>query len=200
MRSTLSLLLAFTVMTLSACTTDAPAATTTNPAPLADLELSADGLGDIQFGVDPDTVVADISARFGAPDHDSLWIPSEPNIYGSCPGETMRAIGWGSLVAIFIDDGTSDLGGWFFTYTYGYDYSENTGGIDQRGLDLRTENGVGLNTTVADLRTTLGDELVIAGDAALDVWSFETGAFRGLLSGPDDNDVVTLLEPQLGCD
>lgn len=200
MRSLFQLLLVVVVAALSACSTATPETTTTNPAPLVDLELSVDGLGDVQFGIDPETVIADISARFGAPDHDSLWIASEPNIYGSCPGEMMRAIGWGSLVAIFIDDGETDLGGWFYTYTYGYDYSENAGGIDQRGLNLETDGGVGLGTTVAGLRAILGADLVISGDTDLDVWAFETGRFRGLLSGPDDDAVVTLIEPLLGCD
>ena len=197
---TLPRLLLVVVVVASACSASADPTTTTNPAPLVTLELTADGLGDIQFGVDPDTVIADISAQFGEPDHDSLWTPSEPNIYGSCPGETMRAIGWGSLVAIFIDDGTSDLGGWFYTYTYGYDYSENAGGIDPRGLNLQTTDGVGLGTTVAELQASLGAKLTVSGDPELDVWSFETGVFRGLLSGPESDDVVTLIEPLLGCE
>ena len=113
----------------------------------------------------------------------------------------MRAIGWGSLVTIFIDDGESDLGGWFFTYTYGYDYSENIGGVDPRGLGLRTSNGIGLGSTVAELQGTWGTDLMIEGDAALDIWTFAApgAGFKGLLSGPADTGVVTLLEPTEAC-
>jgi hypothetical protein len=175
--------------------------TTTVPAPLVKLALSPDGLGEVSFGLAPDTVVDDIAALVGGPDLDSGWIPSEPNAYGSCPGSTMRAIGWGSLVTIFIDDGAPDLGGYFYTYTYGYDFSENEGGIDPRGLDLTTEQGVGLGTTVAALRSAFGADMVVEGDAVLDVWSFRavSAGFRGLLSGSNDNDTVTLLQPLDGC-
>jgi hypothetical protein len=184
------------------CSTNTPTTTTAESAPLAALVLAADGLGDLQLGVGPDVAVADISALFGEPDHDSAWIPSQPNIYGSCPGETMRAIGWGSLVAIFIDDGEGDLGGWFFTYTYGYDYSENTGGVDPRDLGLTTAEGIGLGSTVASLRTAFPDGLTVGGDEELDVWYFtaETAGLRGLLTGASETATVTLIEPIAGCD
>jgi hypothetical protein len=189
-------------LTIAGCASpSATSSTTTLPAPLVNLALSPDGLGDVSFGLDPDTVIDDIAALVGDPDLDTDWIPSEPNVYGSCPGSSMRAIGWGSLVTIFIDDGTSDLGGYFYTYTYGFDYAENEGGIDPRGLDLTTNEGVGLGTTVAGLRDAFGDDAVIEGDSTLDVWSFHADAagFRGLLSGPNDDDTVTLLQPLEGC-
>ena len=192
---------ALSVILVGACSTGSDPTTTSGPAPLATVELAETGLGDVLFGLDPDTVVADLTARFGAPDQDSNWIPSDPNIFGTCPGESMRAIGWGSLVTIFIDDGQSDLGGWFFTYTYGYDFSENVGGVDPRGLNLRTSDGIGLGSTVEDLRMNWGSDLIVDGDADLDLWTFvaaETG-FRGLLSGPDPTSVVTLIEPIEGC-
>jgi hypothetical protein len=188
-------------LTATACSATPPPTTTTVPPPLPDLELSQDGLGDVAFGLSPDEVVAEMAGRFGDPDHDTDWIPAEPNAYGSCPGETMRAIAWGSLAAIFVDDGTSDLGGYFYTYTYGYDYSENTGGVDPRGLDLRTAEGVGLGTTVADLRAAFGPDLTVDGDQVLDTWTFRDDAagLKGLLSGPDDSDAVTLIQPIVGC-
>lgn len=201
MRPTLFLLVSCAAFMLAACSTDTAPTTTSDLAPLASLQLADNGLGDVLFGLDPDTVVSDISARFGSPDHDSQWIPSEPNIYGTCPGESMRAIGWGSLLAIFIDDGQSDLGGFFYTYTYGFDYSENEGGIDPRGLDLTTATGVGLGTTVAAAESAFGD-LTIAGDETLDLWSFTavSAGFRGLLTGPDNTDTITLIEPIVGCE
>lgn len=189
------------MLALAAAACSADEAEPSDAAPLVDLDLAPDGLGDVAFGLDPDTVVADISARVGGPDHDTDWIPAESNIYGSCPGQRMRAIGWGSLVTIFIDDGESELGGWFFTYTYGYDYSLNMGGIDSRDLALMTPAGLSLGSTVAELTAAYPD-VVIDGDAALDVWSFQTDAagFRGLLSGDTDTDTVTLIEPLTGCD
>lgn len=188
--------------------TATPASTTssTAPPPLVSLELSADGLGDLVFGLNPDSVIADVTALYGGPDLDTDWIPAEPNVYGSCPGDSMRAIGWGSLVTIFIiddvtDDGASDLGGYFYTYTYGYDYEQNTGGVDPRGLNLTTSTGVGLGTTVRELDAAFGTPPLIEGDPELDIWSFtaQAAGFRGLLSGPDDTDTVTLIEPLQGC-
>jgi hypothetical protein len=201
MRSTLLTTVALATIFIGACSTATSTTTTSNPAPLATVELTESGLGDVLFGLDPDTVVADLTARFGAPDLDSGWIPSTPNLFGACPGETMRAIGWGSLVTIFVDDGQSDLGGWFYTYTYGYDYAENIGGVDPRGLGLQTGDGVGLGTTVANLRAVWGDGLIIDGDADLDIWTFtaESFGFKGLLSGPENTSMVTLLEPIESC-
>ncbi len=197
----IKLLLGMTLV-LGGCATSTAPTSTTNPAPLATLQLTVDGLGDVLFGLDPETVIADISALYGEPDFDSGWVPSEPNIFGTCPGETMRAIGWGSLAAIFIDDGTTDLGGWFYTYTYGYDYSENIGGVDPRGLNLETADGIGLGSTVADLEAVFGAGLAVTGDIELDIWSFAApeAGFRGLLSGGEAADAVTLIEPIDGCD
>jgi len=191
-----------TVATFAAsCSTNTPATTTTVPPPLATLELGADGLGDVPFGLSPDDVITDITALYGSPDHDSEWIPSGDNIYGTCPGERMRAIGWGSLLTVFIDDGTSNLGGWFYTWTYGFDYSTNTGGIDPRELSLRTADGIGLGSTIVELEAAWGADLAITGDVELDTWSFisEANGLRGLLSGGTAEDTVTLLEPVVGC-
>ena len=194
----IGLLLAFTT---AACDTTLEETTTTSPAPLATLVLTEEGLGDLLIGYPPDVVISDISALFGSPDHDSDWIPSETNIYGSCPGLAMRAVGWGSLVAIFINDTPDPLGERFFTYTYGYDYSENVGGVDPRGLGLVTEAGIGLGSTVAELQSAYGDTARVGGDAALDVWSFEIAgsALRGLLDGPDATSTVTLIEITPSC-
>ena len=198
-RRTLITALAIALLMVGCATETEP--TTTVPAPLATLVLTPDGLGDVLFGLDPDTVIDSISDLFGGPDLDSEWIPAEPNEYGSCPGDSMRAIGWGSLVMVFIDEAESDLGGYLYSYTYGYDYGENMGGIDPRGLGLTTAAGIGIGSTLAELRSAYGSDVVVEGDTALDVWSFaaETTGFRGLLSGGSDTDTVTLIEPLEGC-
>ena len=190
-----------TTLVLAGCAVADTAPTTSEPAPLIRLELGEDGLGDALLGSPPDSVVADISALYGEPDHDSDWIVAEPNIYGSCPGSQMRAIGWGSLLTIFIKDGTDDLGGRFYTYTYGYDYTRNVGGVDQRGLALTTAAGIGVGSTVGDLEAAYGDTVTIDGDIELDVWAFDIteSSIGGLLSGPEATDTVTLIELAAGC-
>ncbi len=201
MRSTSHLVLAFVVLLASGCAVTEPGPEGSDTAPLAELVLEDDGLGDVLLGVPPETVIAEISALFGEPDHDSDWIVSEPNIYGSCPGSEMRAIGWGSLLTIFIRDGANRLGGWFYSYSYGYDYSENVGGFDPRGLRLTTAAGVGLGSTVSDLTDAYGSDLTVDGNTELDVWSFRIAGteIRGLLSGREESDTVTLIELATGC-
>jgi hypothetical protein len=199
----LFLLLPMIFVGLTGCGNDEPAnVTSPNAAPLARLELSEDGLGDVLVGFPLGTVVGDITAVFGEPDLDTDWIPAEPNAFGSCPGEQMRAVGWGSLVVIFINDANDPLGERFYTYTYGYDYAENEGGVDPRNLGLTTPDGLGIGSTVAELRAVYGGNVAISGDAALDVWSFDVAgtAFRGLVSGEEDDDVLTLIELVPGCD
>lgn len=186
---------------VTACSVDGEPTPTTEPAPLVSLTLAADGLGDVLIGFPPDTVISDISALVGEPDLDTDWIPSEPNAFGSCPGRVMRAVGWGSLVTIFVNDTTEAIGERFYTYTYGYDYVENQGGVDPRGLQLTTETGIGVGSAVADLVVAYGADVAITGDPVLDVWSFEIAGrpFRGLVTGPEEVDIVTLFELTPGC-
>ena len=193
----------FAVVALIAasCGDEAIDAGDSNPPPLVSLVLAEDGLGDVLLGFPPDVVINDISALYGEPDLDSDWIPSQPNIYGSCPGLTMRAVGWGSLVTIFVNDTDDSLNERFFTYTYGYDYSDNQGGVDPRALGLTTEAGVGLGSSAAQLADAYGPSLAITGDITLDVWAFEIedSALQGLITGPEETDKVTLIEVVPGC-
>ena len=193
--------IAVAVLLLTGCAADESVQQTNDAAPLVELSLDDDGLGDVLLGFPPETVISDISAIYGEGDSDSQWIPSEPNIYGSCPGTQMRAVGWGSLVAIFIRDDADELGGRFYTYTYGYDYAENAGGVDPRELGLTTAAGIGLGSTVGELADTYEATVIVEGDADLDVWSFriEGSEIRGLVSGPERSDTVTLIELATGC-
>jgi hypothetical protein len=192
------LALAFVASGCDAADTDMD---TSSPPPLASVLLADDGLGDVQLGFPPTAVIAELSALFGEPDLDSEWIAAEPNAYGSCPGLQMRAVGWGSLVTIFVNDGDDPVGERFYTYTYGYDYSQNQGGVDPRELDLSTAGGIGIGSTIAALETTYGSRLSMSGDTALDIWSFEINGspLRGLLTGPNATDTITLIELSPGC-
>jgi hypothetical protein len=193
-------LVAIVGVAIAACGTTAPPSST-DAAPLPDVTLAADGLGDLLIGFPPTDVIAGLTARFGEPDLDSDWLATGPSPYGACPGNTMRAVGWGSLVTIFVNDGTDALGEYFYTYSYGYDYATNQGGVDPRQLDLVTDAGIGIGSSVAELTAAYGDRLSLGGDPSLDVWSFQIAdsPLHGLVDGPDPEDTVTLIELAPGC-
>lgn len=192
---------AVVAVAVAGCTTAAPATTTTDLVPLPTVTLAPDGLGDLLVGFPPADVIAGLTALFGEPDLDSDWFATGPSPYGTCPGATMRAVGWGSLVTIFVNDGEDPLGERFYTYSYGYDYATNQGGVDPRGLELTTDAGIGIGSTVAQLTASYGDRLAVEGDPSLGTWSFRIGSspFRGLLTGRDPDSTVTLIELAPGC-
>ena len=211
MRPTISLLLTGVSLFASACsvtleqetTTSLPASTTqTTLATLEPLVLAPDGLGAVSFGVDAPTVMADLTSRFGGSDSDTGWVPPE-GIYGTCPGLLVRAVGWGSFAALFTDAGADRLPE-FFAWTYGFDLATTTGGVDPRGLDLRTEEGIGLGSTATELDAAYGSRLLATSGHAGAGWGFRIDpddpiGMRGLMSGGEPGSVVTSIESAPAC-
>lgn len=177
--------------------------------PAAPLIISETGIGTIEFGEPPGAVIDELTGRIGGPDADSQWIDADSDLFGNCPAEKMRAVGWGSFYLFFIADGevTADnehIVGRFFTYSYGYDFSRNEGGTDPRELGLATAAGIGLGSTRSDLRLVYGDSLTETYDATTDTWKWEVAAttpsfLRGLLDGADLDAIVVLIERAPGC-
>jgi hypothetical protein len=212
MRIRISLLATGFVLLVTACsvtieqpeTTTSIAATTQTTLPgLEPLVLTPDGLGAISFGAHSEGVVADLTSRFGAPDRDSGWEPPD-GIYGSCPGVAVRTVGWGSFEALFTDAGADRLPE-FFAWTYGFDLATSTAGVDPRGLDLRTAEGIGLGNTRADFEVAYGDRWLDTSDGSGLSWSFhiypdDPTGMRGLLDGGNDASPVTFIESAPGCD
>jgi hypothetical protein len=211
MRTTFSLLLIALATVATACAvsleTDEPptapssSAATTLPA-LAPLVLAADGLGGIPFGSQPDPVIAELTSRFGAPDRDTGWNPPA-GLFATCPGVMVRVVGFGSFEVLFTDSGADRLPE-FFAWTYGFDPATTTGGIDPRGLDLRTAEGIGLASTGEQLTAVYGARLADTSDDSGLSWSFgidtaEPIGIRGLLSGPEPGALVTFIESAPGC-
>ena len=182
-----------------------PTTTTSVPpsTPAIPVVLGVAGLDAVRIGDEAAVVVAELTSLFGAPSVDTGWGPGNSPVYGRCPAEELRAVGWGSFFGIFLraSQGAPEP---FFTWTYGYIHDQGTTGVDPRGLDLETSQGAGLGTTRAELRALYGDRLEEIGDAALDLWSFTVdGAadehLRGALSGSGDDAVVQLIERVPSC-
>lgn len=200
------LLLGLVVWAVFGACSGSPQPTAAPPGPFI---LSGTGIAAAEIGEPPAAVVDELTGLLGAPDADSGWIAADSDLYGTCPAEQLRAVGWGSLFLYFVADEevTADnehIAGRFFTYSYGYDFGRNEGGTDPRELGLVTEADVGLGSTRSELRAAYGDDLTEAHDALTDIWSWEAAAnqpnfLRGLLSGPEDDATVVLIERVPGC-
>ncbi|HSF87398.1 MAG TPA: hypothetical protein VLG28_17300 [Acidimicrobiia bacterium] len=167
--------------------------------PIADLPLLATGLGQVAFGEDPDVVLDVLGALFGGPSTDTDWLESGDGIYGDCP-EPLRVISWGSLTTFHTGGPQAAT---FFAYSYGFDFGEALAGVDSRGLNLTTPDGIGIGSTVAELEARRAD-VVLDGDASIDVWTFavEPGQdphLRGQISGISPTDTVLFIETSTGC-
>lgn len=185
------------VVALAACGTSSPPADDT--APLADLPLLPDSVGPITLGMEPDQVTDELIAVLGGPSSDTDWLPSGSGVYGECP-LPLRVVSWGSLAMFFT--GGADAGR-LFAYSYGFDFDESLAGVDNRDLNLTTPEGIGLDSTVADLRA-LDIPVTLTGDETIDVWTFaidESASphLRGQVTGLGDDDTVLFLETSTGC-
>jgi hypothetical protein len=173
---------------------------TVDTSPVADLPLTADGIGPVALGAEPDQVVAELTAVLGGPSSDTGWLDDGSGVYGSCP-LPLRVVSWGSLTTFHT--GGPDAGR-FFAYSYGFDFAEALAGVDSRNLNLTTPEGIGIGSTVAELRD-LDAPLTIAGDETIDVWTFVIDGdtaphLRGQISGIDPDDTVLFIETSTGCE
>ncbi|MCP3976499.1 MAG: hypothetical protein GY720_18585 [bacterium] len=176
---------------------------------LATPTLSATAIGAVDIGQPPGAAIDEITAIFGSPDEDSSWIDADSSLYGECPGVQLRVVGWGSLYLYFLADepitpDNENAASRFYTFSYGYDFSRNEGATDPRDLNLVTETGIGLGSTRAELRTAHGGSLTETYDEEADTWTWSidepSGTFiAGLLSGPEDDATVVLMERVPSC-
>ena len=145
--------------------------------------LGAGGLGIVQFGDEPDDVIDQLTQEFGPPDQDTGYTPAF-SVFGTCPGEEVRGVGWGSLLVLF-SDGDTGFGseGTFHFFSY-RDQLFDIEGRPVESLGLTTAKGVGLGSTVKDLRSAYGGDLTIRRRSLpgrIDRFFFETGG--GSLGG-----------------
>ena len=178
--------------------TPATTPTTTIPEPLgvAELILTADGLGEAAFGSEPGAVISYVSSILGSPTEDSDWTTPEKFL---CAGTVIREVNWGVLSLVFGDESSSASGRpHFMSYTYGL--------IDRLGDEpqgLVTSEGLTISNTVATLLDRTGARLD-QGDEELEIppsffYDREPFPVTGLLTGTSDEDVVLVILGGSGC-
>jgi hypothetical protein len=186
-----------TTTTAAETTTTTEAATTTT-AP--EVFLTPQGIGDIRFGTDPDTAIGELTELFGDPDEDSDWVESF-SVFGTCPGTEVRVVRWESLQAYFTDGATE----WspegirhFFHYSQSVPVEP-----DAPVIQITTEEGVRLGSTVAELESAYGDDVTISDDPVFgSTWQVDApGAdfIGGYLTGITQEHVVTAINGGIGC-
>ena len=178
--------------------TPATTPTTTIPEPLgvAELILTAGGLGEAAFGSEPDAVISYVSSILGSPTEDSDWTTPETFL---CAGTVIREVNWGVLSLVFGDESSSASGRpHFMSYTYGL--------IDRLGDEpqgLVTSEGLTISNTVATLLDRT-DARLDEGDEELEIppsffYDREPFPVTGLLTGTSDEDVVLVILGGSGC-
>lgn len=174
-------------------TTESTTTTTT----LAPLLLEADGLDVVDLGASVEEAVAEVSARLGSASSDSGWVNSRGN-FGTCPGNVVRLIRWHSLRAFF-SDGPTDFGEDTRHFFY---YSQSAVETDTI-LELKTAEGIGMGSTVAELEEAYGSRLRIESTGPFGVtFSIDSpgdGLLSGTLTESIDTGQVTSLAGGFGC-
>ncbi|MGZ4673737.1 MAG: hypothetical protein ACXV8K_13835 [Ilumatobacteraceae bacterium] len=179
--------------TTSTTSTSTSTTTTTTVAPGADLVLRANGLGDAVFGAEPEGVVAYVSAIIGAPTVDTGWV--DPLSVGACPGTEFRQVFWGDLVLQFSDQSNVTTGRrHFFSYVYGPAF-----GATIAPAGLKTEAGIGVGSTVADLSGTYPSVVINPGSDLGGPNFLINDGLAGFLTGVSPTDTVTSVLGGQGC-
>ena len=186
--------------TTTAATTTAPpttvsASTTTATSVQAasKLVLSDTGLGDAAFGADPDEVVSYVRSILGPPTNDSGWV--DPlQTFGVCPGNEVRGVTWDDLQLLFSDESIVLKGRrHFFNYVYG-----PASGSTVQPEGMRTATGVGIGSTIADLRAAYPNVQVYP-EEIFGPYFVINENFTGFLTGVADTDTIISFIGGLGC-
>jgi hypothetical protein len=192
--------------TSAAATSTTAAVTSTTPAsptpaqPTGGVVLEPDGMGVIGFGrSDADTITA-LTQALGAPTAETAWGPSFSG-FGTCPGTEVKGVSWGSFTVLLGDDSPFASG-----VRHAYTWFVGGGAPDEADLGLRTAAGIGVGSTVTEIRAAYGsnvtftsaDEQPELGLATFDVGEYPDVIF-GTLTGSADDDTVTYLEGGAVC-
>jgi hypothetical protein len=185
-----------TSATSSTSTTVVSVTTSTIPA-VKGLELSAQGIGDVQFGADADQTIAYVNSILGKPSRDTGWV--DPLTAGqSCPGTTIRLVDWNDLSLFFTDQSPAvqvQLRH-FASFTYGPPITPG----QPSPFGLTTPNGVGLGSSVKALKAAYPAVKVLPGDGLSTgpQFNIEQG-LSGFLTGVKNTDTVISFIGGYGC-
>lgn len=166
-------------------TTPAPSSTTATTAASPEVVLGPDGLGVVVFGDPADAVVTRLGELLGP--------PLDDRALGSCPtGEADRLVQFAELAVVLAGQGADQR-------FVAWDVGLASGGVPA----LRTAEGIGVGSTVAELRAAYPGGLEIVPDDAFGP-RFEvrrpSGVISGTLSGTGPGDtVVTLGAGEASC-
>lgn len=159
------------------------------PPAASSITLRADGIAGVDFGADPDSAIAAVQSALGDASEDSGWVA--PFTISACPGTEYRRVSWGAL-ALQFSDATSAADGrrHFFGYEYGL-----VGQTDAEPAGLTTPEGIGIGSTVADLRQAYPDVSIAPGEQGVSSPAFEVteGGLAGLLTDASDGGIVMVL-------
>lgn len=114
-----------------------------DPIPIAELTMSADDIGPLDFGADADDVLGRLAATFGQPTDDTGFIVGNGS-FGECPGESIRVVRWGPLnIVVKGEVGNAT----FVSYRLDLKY----GGITSPTTDMATKSGLRVSDQVSTL-------------------------------------------------
>jgi hypothetical protein len=158
--------------------------------PMAELQMTVDDIGPLDFGADGDEVLGRLAATFGEPTHDTGFIVGSGS-WGECAGDPVRIVQWGPLSTVVKGEpGNSQ----FVSYRIDLRY----GGITSPTTDIQTRSGLRVGDQVGQLKeiySGLAIEFVVDPNVGL---VFELREQLGgdlLLWGPvesqDDDALVT---------
>jgi hypothetical protein len=184
--------LSTTTSTSTTSTSSTTSTTSTTLSPGAELVLRNNGLGSAAFGADPDGVIAYVSSIIGPLTVDTNWV--NPQSFGACLGTEMRQVSWGDLTLQFSDISNVTSGRrHFFWYDYGPSF-----GATIAPAGLKTDAGIGVGSTVAELQATYPSAVV--GDDPIGGPNFTINdGLAGFLTGVNPTDTVISVLGGTGC-
>jgi hypothetical protein len=206
-------------------TTTAPATSTTGPTtthppttrippPTGTVVLRADGLGVVAFGSAERDAMGALQDRLGRPAERGSWSGATP--FGTCPGP-VRAVRWGRLYVLFTNGSTryAPVGRWHL-FAWQVETLQRSKVDPQyagptpptapplRGYSPRTAAGIGVGSTVAELRAVYGSRVRISYGTPGNIYRFRigqgaAGELSGSLSGGTLRATVTGLDAGAVC-